>query len=154
MLTAPLIYAGIVPIVLLDVFTTVYQWACFKDYGIERVARGPYIILDRHKLPYLNWVERINCDYCAYFNGVIAYAREVAGRTEKHFCPIHNAARRRAPHEQYAGFPAYGDGPGYEKIVKAQLKRRPASRGRAPRVLPPSIPGDGSPSREPHADHR
>ena len=122
--TAPLIYLGIIPIVLLDLFTSLFQAVCFKDYGLEKVPRNGYILLDRHNLPYLNLVERINCDYCAYFNGVIAYAREVAGRTEQHFCPIRNAALRRSPHAQYKAFTAFGDGQGYEKIVAGQLKRK------------------------------
>ena len=121
-ITAPIIYFGIIPIVLLDGFTTVYQAACFDDYGLKKVARKDFILLDRHSLPYLNWIERINCDYCAYFNGVIAYAREVGGRTEQHFCPIRNATRRRNPHAEYKLFGAHGDGAAYEKIVEAQLK--------------------------------
>ena len=122
LVTAPVIYLGIVPIVAMDLFVTFYQWVCFKDFGLKRVPRAGFIIFDRHKLGYLNWIERINCDYCAYFNGVLAYAVEVAGHTERHFCPIRNAARRKNPHAQYARFTAYGDGEAYEKIVKAQLE--------------------------------
>lgn len=136
MISAPVIYTGIVPILLLDLFTTVYQAACFKDYGIAKVDRKGYIIFDRHRLGYLNLVEKINCDYCAYFNGVIGYAREVAGRTEAHFCPIHHAARLKQPHEQYAAFTAYGDGPAYEKIVNAQLKRRGHGAGGGSMIKP------------------
>ena len=121
--TAPVIYFGIVPIVLLDIFTTVYQTLCFNDYGIKKVARKDYILMDRHNLPYLNFVERLNCDYCSYFNGVIAYAREVGGRTELHFCPIRNATLRKHPHAEYKNFAANGDGPAYEKIVERQLAR-------------------------------
>jgi hypothetical protein len=124
LVTAPVIYLGLVPIVLLDLFTTVYQALCFKDYGLQRVARKDYIILDRHKLNYLNLIERFNCDYCAYFNGVIAYAREVAGRTEAHFCPIRNATLRKHPHAEYKHFKAYGDAAGYDKIALEQLAER------------------------------
>jgi hypothetical protein len=124
LITAPVIYLGIIPIVLLDIYTTVYQKLCFKDYGLLRVSRRGYILRDRHKLGYLNWIERINCDYCAYFNGVIAYAREVAGRTELHFCPIRNATLRKHPHAQYSSFTAYGDAAAYEKIELKELKRQ------------------------------
>jgi hypothetical protein len=123
LLTAPLIYLGIIPIVMLDLYTTLYQEACFKSYGLRKVQRNGYILRDRHHLGYLNWVERINCDYCAYFNGVIAYAREVAGRTELHFCPIRNATLRKSPHAQYKAFVAFGDGEAYEKIEDKELKR-------------------------------
>jgi hypothetical protein len=124
LLTAPIIYFGLIPIVLLDLFTSVYQAVCFKSYGLKKVARKDFILLDRHRLPYLNFVERFNCDYCAYFNGVIAYAREVGGRTELHFCPIRNAARRREPHGQYKHFSANGDAAAWEAVVVQQLKGR------------------------------
>lgn len=39
-LTAPFIYALIVPLGLLDLAMTVYQWVCFPAYGIPRVRRG------------------------------------------------------------------------------------------------------------------
>ena len=123
LVTMPIIYFGIIPIVLLDLFTTIYQAVCFKDYGLKKVRRKDHILLDRHRLPYLNFIERINCDYCAYFNGVIAYAREVGGRTELHFCPIRNATLRKNPHAQYKAFTANGDAAAYEAIVEAQLKR-------------------------------
>ena len=124
LVTSPIIYSGIVPIVLLDLFATTYQAVCFKSYGLPKVERRRYFIYDRHRLPYLNLIERINCEYCAYFNGVIAYAREVAGRTEQHFCPIRNATQRPAAHDQYKGFEAYGDASGYDKVVRGQLEKK------------------------------
>jgi hypothetical protein len=39
---------------------------------------------DRGKLCYLNLLERINCAYCSYGNGLIAYVVEIAARTEQH----------------------------------------------------------------------
>ena len=56
--TAPVIYALIVPIVLLDVSVTVYQAICFRAYGIARVRRSAYIVIDRQHLAYLNAIER------------------------------------------------------------------------------------------------
>jgi hypothetical protein len=109
----------------MDLFVTCYQVVCFRDFGLKRVPRAGFILFDRHRLPYLNWIERINCDYCAYFNGVLAYATEVAAHTERHFCPIRNATRRKNPHSCYANFTAYGDGAAYEKIIKGQLAPKP-----------------------------
>ena len=43
-LTAPIIYAVIVPLVLLDLFVTVYQSVCFPVYGIPKVRRREYLI--------------------------------------------------------------------------------------------------------------
>lgn len=51
-LTAPIIYAVIVPLVLLDLFVTVYQSVCFPVYGIPKVRRREYLIFDRHHLAY------------------------------------------------------------------------------------------------------
>ena len=60
-LTAPIIYAVIVPLVLLDLFVTVYQSVCFPVYGIPKVRRREYLIFDRHHLAYLNALEKLNC---------------------------------------------------------------------------------------------
>jgi hypothetical protein len=92
-LTAPVIYAVIVPLVLLDLFVTIYQRVCFPVYGIPKVNRGDYLIFDRHHLAYLNALEKLNCAYCSYANGLIAYVREIAGRTEQYWCPIKHARR-------------------------------------------------------------
>ena len=37
-LTAPIIYAGIVPLLLMDLFVTVYQAVCFPVYGALSIA--------------------------------------------------------------------------------------------------------------------
>jgi len=87
-LTAPFIWVVAIPIALLDLFVTVYQYICFPIYGIRIVPRWHFVVIDRHELPYLTLLERLNCAYCSYANGVIAYVREVASRTEKRWCPI------------------------------------------------------------------
>jgi hypothetical protein len=43
-LTAPVIYSLIFPLLLLDLFVTVYQAVCFPVYGIAKVRRGDYLI--------------------------------------------------------------------------------------------------------------
>jgi hypothetical protein len=124
-LTSPFIYAMIVPLVLLDVALTVYQRACFPGYGIARVERSKYIALDRGRLNYLNFLERLNCDYCAYANGLIAYAREIASRTEQYFCPIKHALKVLGAHGRYAEFLEYGDAEAYRReleTLRAQLR--------------------------------
>jgi hypothetical protein len=83
-LTAPLIYSLIIPLALLDLFITVYQAACFPVYGIPRVRRKDYLIFDRRYLAYLNALEKLNCAYCSYANGLIGYVREIASRTEQY----------------------------------------------------------------------
>jgi len=108
-LVAPVIYLMIIPALVLDFFASSFQLICFPVYGIPRVRRRDYISLDRHKLKYLNWIERINCDYCGYFNGVIAYVREIASRTEQYFCPIRHALNTKGLHARHARFLPYGD---------------------------------------------
>jgi len=115
LLTAPVIYSMVVPIALLDLWISLYQAICFRAYGIARVRRSTYIVIDRQHLAYLNSIEKLNCMYCGYANGVFAYAREIAGRTEQYWCPIRHAKRVRAPHTHYRHFIDYGDAEGYRR---------------------------------------
>lgn len=114
-LTAPVIYSVIVPLVLLDLFVTLYQAICFPVYRIEKVRREEYISVDRHHLAYLNGLEKLNCVYCGYANGLLAYASEIAARTEAHWCPIKHAARMKGTHGHYPGFLDYGDVDGFQR---------------------------------------
>jgi hypothetical protein len=113
--TAPVIYSLIVPVAVLDLWVTLYQAVCFRAYGIPRVRRSAYIVIDRGALAYLNGVEKFNCVFCGYANGVFAYVREVGGRTEQYWCPIRHAKRVRAPHAHYREFVEYGDAEGYKR---------------------------------------
>jgi hypothetical protein len=108
-ITAPVIYSLIVPFALLDLFVTVYQSICFPVYQIEKVKRGDYLIFDRYHLAYLNTIEKINCAYCSYCNGLLAYVREIGSRTEQYWCPIKHARRVIAAHERYNLYADYGD---------------------------------------------
>jgi len=112
-LVAPIIYSGIVPLVLLDLFLQVFQAVCFPVYRITKAQRSEYIVLDRGDLPYLNVLEQFNCFYCGYANGVVAYGREIAARTEQYFCPIKHARRIKAAHDRYPSFFEYGDADSY-----------------------------------------
>jgi hypothetical protein len=116
--TAPIIYSGIVPFMLLDAFLSVYQGICFPIYGVPKARRADYIVFDRGRLKYLNLLERLNCVYCSYGNGVLAFGAEVAARTEQHWCPIKHAQRMRAPHSRYSHFIEYGDAQRYSQQVE------------------------------------
>lgn len=122
-LTAPVIYLGWIPFLLMDLFVTIYQAACFPIYKIPRVRRGDYIIFDREGLPYLNFIEKFNCFYCAYGNGVAAYTREVAARTEQYWCPIKHARRLKAAHGRYPQFFDYGDAEAFRQGLE-RLRRQ------------------------------
>ncbi len=109
LLTVPVIYSMVVPIVLLDLAVMLYQAICFPIFGIERVRRRDYMVLDRRHLVYLNGLEKFNCLYCSYANGMIGFIREVTARTEKVWCPIKHAQRVHYAHSYYAKFSDYGD---------------------------------------------
>lgn len=113
-LTVPFIYPVLLPMVLLDCFVTLYQWVCFPLYRIPRVKRSDYFVYDRTHLAYLNVLEKINCAYCSYGNGLMAYGREVVGLTEKFWCPIKHGRRIMHAHPHYHGFADYGDAENYQ----------------------------------------
>jgi hypothetical protein len=122
-LTSPVIYAGWIPFMLLDLFVTVYQAVCFPVYRIPKVRRADYLVFDREDLPYLNIIEKFNCFYCSYGNGVAAYVREVAARTEQYWCPIKHARRIKAAHDRYPRFFDHGDAAAFQQGLN-RLRRQ------------------------------
>ncbi|MGC9371117.1 MAG: hypothetical protein ACP5DX_16400 [Paracoccaceae bacterium] len=126
--TAPVIYSLILPLVLLDLFVTLYQAICFPVYGIEKARRADYIAVDRHQLAYLNWLQKLNCVYCGYANGLIGYAREIASRIEEYWCPIKHARRIEEPHARYGRFVAFGDGEGFRENLADRVREQARKR--------------------------
>jgi hypothetical protein len=113
--SVPFIWSCIIPAILLDLSVSIYQFICFKIYNIPEVKRSKYIIIDRRYLQYLNIIEKINCFYCEYFNGLIAYIQEIAARTEQYWCPIKHARRITTMHSRYYKFLEYGECQDYQK---------------------------------------
>lgn len=120
-LSLPFIWMMLIPIFIIDVFVTVYQFICFPLYKIPKVKRKNYVIIDRYKLAYLDRFQKVNCWYCEYFNGVVAYVREIAARTEQFWCPIKHSKSIKDRHSRYSKFFDYGD---YENYKKKFEKRR------------------------------
>jgi len=114
LITGPIIYSMIIPLVVTDVFITFYQLTCFPIYGIKKVCRANYIIFDRQHLSYLNFIEKFHCTYCAYGTGMIAYISEIVARTEQYFCPIKHARKILGTHSRYARFLDFGAAESYE----------------------------------------
>ncbi|MFM9915332.1 MAG: hypothetical protein ACKVOX_05960 [Rhizobacter sp.] len=114
LITGPVIYGMVIPMLMLDACVSFYQWTCFPIYGITRVRRGDYLVFDRHQLGYLNFIEKFHCTYCEYGNGLMAYMREILARTEEYFCPIKHARKVLGTHERYQRFLSYGDATDYE----------------------------------------
>lgn len=140
LLSAPLIYMGWPIFALLDAFISVYQAVCFPVYRIHKVRRADYLLFDRSDLPYLNAVEKFNCLYCSYGNGVLAYAREVAARTEQYWCPIKHARRLRGAHLRYPQFFEHGDAEafrqGLERLREQLREAQTHSAGDAAKKTP------------------
>jgi hypothetical protein len=125
-LSAPFIFALIIPFALLDLFLSVYHTVCFRLYRLPPVPRADYVVIDRHHLHYLNILQKLNCVYCGYVNGVIAWARELASVTEQYWCPIKHARKVRGSHTRYAQFIDYGDAEAVEVRVvdlRAELRK-------------------------------
>lgn len=85
--TAPIIYFGIFPTVLLDAFVTFCRYLCFRAFGISIGERNRYFVFERMYLDYLNFIQKVNCAYCSYGNGTVAYAGESLAKTENLWLP-------------------------------------------------------------------
>jgi hypothetical protein len=109
LITGPIIYSMIFPMLVLDVCVSFYQATCFPIYRVAKVRRADYIVLDRQHLAYLNFIEKFHCTYCAYGTGLLAYVSEIVARTEQYFCPIKHARKVLGTHARYAHFLDYGD---------------------------------------------
>jgi hypothetical protein len=129
--TAPVIYAVFIPLAFLDLCVTVYQFACFPLYRVPAVRRSTYVIVDRHHLRYLNSIEKMNCVYCGYAGGVLAYTREIAARTEQYWCPIKHARKIVDQHRRYADYADFGDAEGYHATIGRLRSELAAERSRS-----------------------
>ncbi len=87
-LSMPFIYGMIVPLVFFDLCLEIYHRVCFPLYGMSYVTRSSYIRIDRHRLSYLAWWQKLHCLYCGYANGVLRYGVAIAAKTEAYWCGI------------------------------------------------------------------
>ncbi|MEI8168037.1 MAG: hypothetical protein WCG50_00085 [Rhodoferax sp.] len=133
LITGPIIYSMIFPMLILDLCVSFFQATCFPIYGIVKVRRSDYIVFDRQQLEYLNFIEKFHCTYCAYGNGLMAYVSEIVGRTEEYFCPIKHARKVLGNHSRYARFLGYGEATDYA----AKLEKFRVGLGKA---TPPKTP--------------
>lgn len=120
-LSIPFIYGMVVPLTFIHLTIEIYQAICFPLYNIPKVKRRDYFIADRQQLPYLNIIEKFNCAYCSYGNAVIAYTREIIGRTELYWCPIKHAKKVLGTHKHYQQFISFGE---YEEYHEKAAKLR------------------------------
>jgi len=118
LITGPIIYSMIFPLILLDICVSFYQSCCFPIYRIPKVQRANYINFDRYQINYLNFIEKFHCTYCAYGAGLMAYITEVIARTEQYFCPIKHARAMIGTHARYQAFLNYGEEENYEEKLE------------------------------------
>ena len=75
----PLLWTLIIPLVVLDIRIEIYHRILFPLYKLPYVKRSDYIqIMDRARLPYLTIIQKINCIYCGYANGIVRYWVQIA----------------------------------------------------------------------------
>ena len=120
-ITLPLVWIWLVPFAVVDIVAEIYHRICFPLYNSPYVKRSEYIKIDRHKLKYLNFFQKISCAYCGYANGLLAYWSEIVGRTEKYWCGIMHKKRKRfipPKHHKKFKFVEYGS----ELKFKAKYK--------------------------------
>lgn len=114
-LNDPFVFILIIPFFLLDAFIELYHQIGFSLCGIPKVKRSEYIKVDRHKLKYLNFLDKIGCVYCGYTNGFLRYASEIAGRTEKYWCGIkHQGMEGFKEPRHHENFTEYGNEEDYK----------------------------------------
>lgn len=119
LITGPIIYSMIFPMLFLDLCVSFYQTTCFPIYKIAKVRRRDYIVYDRQQLEYLNFIEKFHCTYCAYGNGLMAYVTEIVARTEEYFCPIKHAKKVLGVHSRYSRFMSFGEAEDYANKLEA-----------------------------------
>ena len=113
-LSIPFIWACLFPALFMDLVLSIFHTVCFTLYKIPKVKRSEYIVIDRHSLAYLNVIEKLNCVYCGYVTGLLAYVQEIVSRTEQYWCPIKHARRVANIHSRYKNFVEYGDAEKYK----------------------------------------
>jgi len=134
-ISAPVVYGMVVPFVCLDAWLFAYQAICFRLYRIPAVRRSDYVSIDRRRLRYLNGIERFNCIYCGYTNGILAFCVEVAARTEQYWCPIKHARKVLGTHSRYRQFMEFGDAERYPERLnefRESLRQEPRGTNNAP----------------------
>lgn len=123
LITGPIIYSMVFPILLLDICVSFYQWTCFPIYGIKKFSRKDFIIFDRQELKYLDWISKFHCTYCAYGVGVLGYVHEIIKATEYYFCPVKHKAKRLAESDRHWQSIAFEQDPNFNFAAYLEKNR-------------------------------
>jgi len=109
-----------VPLVILDIFVEFYHRICFPLCKLPYIKRSAHIkIIDRGKLQYLSFWQKLYCMYCGYGNGVIRYWKEIASVTEGYWCGIkHKKSEGFIDQDHQKDFAEYGNKDDFLKKYK------------------------------------
>mgnify|MGYP001254183194 CR=1 FL=1 len=120
----PFIYPAVVPILLMDIWVEIYHRVSFPFYGVPYVKRSRYVRIDRHKLKYLNILQKINCMYCGYANGVLQYWVRIFAETENYWCSIkHRESGDFVSPSHHMEFLEFGDKEAYIRDYSSKKTR-------------------------------
>ncbi len=102
----PVLRALLFPLLLSDLCIEIYHRIFFPLYRVPYIQRRNYIqVMDRAKLPYLNFVQKLYCMYCGYANGLVHYRVEIGGATEHYRCGVKHWDRKGfVPEEHQKNF--------------------------------------------------
>ena len=114
----PFIWLPLFIVLVLDFFVEIYHRIAFPLYDMPLVDRTGYVQIDRYKLKYLSFFDKINCAYCGYVNGFAAYFVRIACDTEKYWCGIqHEKNKKFKQPAHHKDFLKYDDEEAYCKLM-------------------------------------
>jgi hypothetical protein len=121
-LFSPAVYIFFPVAILFHISLELYHRIVFFGYKIPYVLMKDFFIFDRHKISHLNTLQKFNCIYCSYINGLMAYGKEIAGRSERYWCPFkHKDNQPTQPHNHYNKFMDFDFD---DDIIKNQIDLR------------------------------
>lgn len=104
LISTPFIYGMLIPMIIFHILIELYHRIVFSLYDIEYVDYKQHFIFKRYKLNKLTLLQKINCIYCEYGNGLASYIKSIIGKTEVYWCPIKNGRNKNFTHEYYNKF--------------------------------------------------
>lgn len=65
-----------------------YQWLVRPLLGAPRVLLSDYVIIDRHRIRELTWLDRFACMFCSYANGLLTMSNQELDYAAKQAGPM------------------------------------------------------------------
>jgi hypothetical protein len=61
-----------------------YQWLLRPLLGLSRVRWADHVIIDRHRIEGMSWLDKFNCMFCSYANGLTTMANMEMDHISRH----------------------------------------------------------------------